>query len=176
MSTAASNYKTVVRAKEARRCVMAEAFPAIVPMLSYEDPGAAADWLVEAFGFRETLRYEETDGRVSHVELRLGSGVVMLGNPSERYEGPKRHRETCAAAARWSETPYVIDAVHVSVDDVDAHFERARAAGAGVLSEVEDTPFGDRQYRAEDLEGHRWMFAQHVRDVPAEEWGAQESQ
>jgi uncharacterized glyoxalase superfamily protein PhnB len=146
--------------------------PSIVPMLSYEDPGRAADWLVQAFGFREELRYEERSGRVSHVELRLGDGVVMLGNPSPHYQGPKRHRESCEAAARWSETPFVVDGVHVYVDEVDAHFERARAAGARTLSEVEDTPFGDRHYRVEDLEGHRWMFAQHVRDVPPEEWGA----
>jgi uncharacterized glyoxalase superfamily protein PhnB len=57
---------------------------------------------------------------------------------------------------------------------VEAHFERARVAGARILSEVEDTPFGDRHYRAEDLEGHRWMFAERVRDVPAEDWGAVE--
>jgi PhnB protein len=59
------------------------------------------------------------------------------------------------------ETPYVVDGVMVEVDDVDAHYERARAAGATILSELEDNPgVGQRQYRAEDLEGHRWMFAQ----------------
>jgi uncharacterized glyoxalase superfamily protein PhnB len=134
----------------------------ITPMLSYEDVAAAAAWLVEAFGFREELRFEERDGRVSHVELRLGDGAVMLGNPSPHYQSPKTHRERCEAAARWSETPFVVDGVHVYVDDVEAHFERARAAGAQILSEVEDTPFGDRHYRVEDLEGHRWMFAEHV--------------
>jgi uncharacterized glyoxalase superfamily protein PhnB len=141
-------------------------------MLSYEDVAGAAEWLVRVFGFREEFRFEEPDGRVSHVELRLGDGAVMLGNPSPNYESPKHHRESCAAAARWSETPFIVDGVHAYVDDVDAHFARAREGGAGILSEVEDTPFGDRQYRAEDLEGHRWMFAQHVRDVPPEEWGA----
>ena len=146
---------------------------AITPMISYEDVSAAAEWLVRAFGFREELRYEEPNGRVSHVELRLGEGAVMLGNPSLDYESPKRHRETCAAAAKWSRTPFVVDGVHAYVDDVDAHFERAKAAGARVLSEVEDTPSGDRHYRVEDLEGHRWMFALYVRDVPPEEWGAQ---
>jgi uncharacterized glyoxalase superfamily protein PhnB len=145
---------------------------AITPMLSYEDPGRAAEWLVDAFGFHEELRYEESDGRVSHVELRLGGGVVMLGNPGPHYQSPKHHREACEAAAAWSETPFVVDGVHSYVADVDAHFERARAAGATILSEVEDTPFGDRHYRVEDVEGHRWMFAQHIRDVPPEEWGA----
>ena len=148
---------------------MTQGLPAIVPMLSYEEVARAANWLVETFGFHESLRYEDSDGRVSHVELRLGDGVVMLGNPSPDYESPKTHRERCESAARWSETPFVVDGVHAYVDDVDAHFERARVGGARILSEVEDTPFGDRHYRVEDLEGHRWMFSQHVRDAPAEE-------
>ena len=139
--------------------------PAIIPMLSYEDVAGAADWLVHAFGFREVERFTEDDGRVSHIELRLGDGAVMLGRPSPDYESPRRHRETCEAARRWSTTPYIVDGVHAYVDAVDAHFERAKEAGATILSELEDLPWGDRHYRVEDLEGHRWMFATHVRDV-----------
>jgi uncharacterized glyoxalase superfamily protein PhnB len=62
--------------------------------------------------------------------------------------------------------------VHVYVDDVDAHFERARAAGATILEEPADQPYGDRRYAAEDPEGHQWFFAQHVRDLAPEDWGA----
>ena len=126
-------------------------------MLSYEDCGAAAEWLCRAFGFEERDRYVEPDGRVTHVELRLGEGAVFLGNPGPDYQSPRRHREACEAAARWSAVPYVIDGVYVGVDDVDEHFAVAEAAGATILSAVEDTPAG-RHYRAEDLEGHRWMF------------------
>lgn len=133
------------------------ALPQIVPMLSYEDCGAAADWLCRAFGFEERDRYTEPDGRVTHVELRLGEGAVFLGNPGPEYQSPRRHREECEAAARWSAVPYVIDGVYVGVDDVDRHFAAAEAAGATILSAVEDTPVG-RHYRVEDLEGHRWMF------------------
>jgi len=147
----------------------------ITPMLSYEDVAAAAEWLVRAFGFREELRYAEPDGSVSHVELRLGDGSVMLGNPGPHYQGPRRHAETCEAARRWRDTPFVVDGVHAYVEDVDAHHANAAAAGATILSPVEDTPFGDRHYRVEDLEGHRWMFAQHVRDVAPSEWGATEA-
>lgn len=149
------------------------ALPAIVPMLSYEDPGAAADWLTRAFGFEETLRYEDADGKPSHVEVRLGDGVVMLGSPPD-YVNPLRLRETESGRA-WTSSPYIIDGVHAYVDDVEEHFARARDAGATILSELEDIPWGDRHYRVEDLEGHRWMFAQHVRDVPADEWGAKEA-
>ena len=127
-------------------------------MLSYEDCGAAADWLCRAFGFDETDRYAESDGRVTHVELRLGDGVVFLGNPGPDYQSPRRHREECDAAARWSDVPFVIDGVWIGVEDVDAHFDAAKEAGATILSPVEDTPVG-RHYRAEDPEGHRWMFS-----------------
>jgi uncharacterized glyoxalase superfamily protein PhnB len=137
----------------------------VIPMLSYEDVGGSADWLVRAFGFEETSRFTEPSGKASHVELRLGDGVVMLGNPGPDYHSPRRHRDECQAAARWSRVPYVVDGVLVYVDDVDAHCEHAREAGATILSEPEDQPFGDRHYRVEDVEGHRWMFAQHLRDV-----------
>jgi uncharacterized glyoxalase superfamily protein PhnB len=75
------------------------------------------------------------------------------------YESPKTHRAHCAAAERWSEMPWVVDGVLVYVDDVDAHFARAKSVGARILTEIEDG-FPGRRYRAEDLEGHRWMFLQ----------------
>ena len=81
----------------------------------------------------------------------------MLATPSPNYQSPKRHRENCAAARRWSTVPYIIDGVLVSVDDLDRHFARAKSAGATILSEIEEGPPG-RRYRAEDLEGHRWFF------------------
>jgi PhnB protein len=141
---------------------MPDALPRVIPMLSYEDCAAAADWLSEAFGFRETERYQDDDGRVTHVTLRNGDGAVMIGWPSADYESPRHHAETCEAASRWLSVPYVVDGVLVRVDDVDAHCERARRAGARILSEPEDQSFGDRHYRVEDLEGHRWMFAQPI--------------
>jgi|SRR5919201_3704420 uncharacterized glyoxalase superfamily protein PhnB len=128
-------------------------------MLAYEDAAAAIDWLSRVFGFEERLRLAD-DGTVTHAELGLGGEIVMLATPTPDYEAPNRHRESCEAARRWSEAPYVIDGVLVFVDDVDAHFERARAGGATILSEPEDAAPDRREYRAEDLEGHRWMFAQ----------------
>ena len=133
-------------------------FPQIVPMLSYEDVGGAADWLGRAFGFEETDRIEH-EGEVVHVELRLGRGVVMLGRPGESYVNPKRLREQCEAAAEMYSVPWVVDGVWVQVGDINSHFEQAKAAGARLLSEIEDGPVG-RLYRVEDHEGHRWMFAE----------------
>ena len=134
--------------------------PDVVPFLGYEDCGAAADWLARAFGFEEVERIEER-GEVGHVTLRAGDDLIFLGHPGADYLNPLHLRERCDVAARMYEVPWVIDGVWVAVDDLDSHFENARAAGAHVLSEPEDTPHG-RQYRVEDLEGHRWMFQQRA--------------
>jgi uncharacterized glyoxalase superfamily protein PhnB len=135
--------------------------PRVVPMLSYEDVGRAADWVAQAFGFRETGRWADADGRITHVNMELGGGMVMLGSPSPDYQSPRHHAEVCDLARAWSTTPYVVDGVLVYVDDIEAHFERAQASGVTLLSPLEDNPgVGQRNYRAEDFEGHRWMFAQ----------------
>jgi PhnB protein len=127
-------------------------------MISYEDVAAAADWLCDVFGFREHgERYTEPDGRTSHAELELNRALVMLGSPSRDYRSPGHHTEECEQAAKWLASPNIVDGVLIYVDDVDAHYERARAAGATILREPEDQPYG-RLYNAADLEGHRWMF------------------
>jgi uncharacterized glyoxalase superfamily protein PhnB len=138
---------------------MRVAYPDVIPMIAYEDGPAALDWLSRAFRFKERTRMTDADGRLTHAEMEAGDGLVMLATPSPDYRGPRRHREECEQARRWSTVPYVVDGVLVRVDDVEAHYQRARAAGARILSPPEDTPHG-RQYRAEDLEGHRWMFVQ----------------
>jgi uncharacterized glyoxalase superfamily protein PhnB len=134
-------------------------YPAVIPMIAYENGPAAMDWLAAAFGFRERARLLGEEGRLSHGEMEVGEGMIMLATPSPHYHGPKRHREESDAARKWSEVPYIVDGVLVYVDDVDAHFERAKAAGATILSPVEQGGDG-RRYRAEDIEGHRWMFMQ----------------
>ena len=128
-----------------------------IPMIAYEDGNAAMDWLIEAFGFVEADWRVADDGRLTHGELEAGEGIIMLATPTPDYESPKHHREHCEAARKWSQVPYIIDGVLVQVEDLDSHFARAKAAGAHILSEPEDTPDG-RHYRVEDLEGHRWMF------------------
>jgi uncharacterized glyoxalase superfamily protein PhnB len=89
--------------------------------------------------------------------MELDGDVVMMGDPGPEYQSPKRLGHA---------TQYV----HVYVDDVDQHFERAKGAGATILSVVEDQTYGDRTYSVEDLEGHRWTFGQHTRDVDPQDW------
>jgi len=129
-------------------------------MVSYEDVAAAIGWLGDAFGFREEgERFTDDEGRVTHAQLDLDGAVVMVGWPGPDYRSPAHHADECEHARRWLATPWVVDGVHVSVDDVDRHHRRAKDAGATILREIEDLPFG-RLYSAADLEGHRWMFMQ----------------
>jgi PhnB protein len=83
----------------------------------------------------------------------------MLGFASPHYRSPRAHARECEQAAKWLDNPYVVDGVLVHVEDLDAHLERARAAGAEILRGPDDQPFG-RLYSAADVEGHRWMFVE----------------
>lgn len=138
---------------------MTNEYPDVIPMISYEDGIAALEWLSHAFGFRERERMLSPDGTLVHAELEAGSGLIMLATATPDYQSPKRLQEQYAQARKWSAVPWVIDGVLVHVEDVEAHYERAKKAGAVLLSELEDGPPA-RRYRAEDLEGHRWMFMQ----------------
>ena len=82
----------------------------------------------------------------------LASGPPVMRTPQLVAKDTQSIRE-------WLTVPWVVDGVLVYVDRVDAHHERAQSAGAKILSPPEDAPYG-RLYRAEDLEGHRWMFMQ----------------
>ncbi len=137
--------------------------PRITPYLLYEDVAGAIGWLTTAFGFRESMRLPGPDGRIAHAEMRLADGLIMMGCPGPRYQNPKRLGQ-------------VTQHLYVYVDDVDAHFERARKTGAKIVEEPKDQFYGDRRYGAEDPEGHCWFFAQHVRDVSSKEMQASAQQ
>src|SRR5262245_9887530 len=157
----AGSPKRVTRRRRAGPKKAATRVPAqsVVPMLSYEDGVAALAWLHRAFGFEEIARYTEADGRLSHGEMRAGAGLIMLASPTPDYQSPKRHREVCDQARKWSTVPWIIDGVLVYVDDLERHFARAKAAGVEILFDIGQGPPG-RRYRAEDIEGHRWFFFQ----------------
>jgi uncharacterized glyoxalase superfamily protein PhnB len=122
-----------------------EPLPRILPVLSYDDVAAAADWLCEAFGFRERMRYPDADGTITYAELELSGGVILLR--------PARGAETSGAEPMARR-----QTLHVYVDDVRAHLEHARASPADITSELE--LFGDLAYTARDREGQEWTFAQ----------------
>ena len=134
----------------------------IVPFIGYEDTAGAIEWLERAFGFREDRdQRHEAGGKISHAELRLEGAAIYLAAP-EGYASPRTVRGESEAARRAYDNPWVIDGYFVEVEDVEAHYERARAAGATILREPETPGIGFRIYAAEDPEGHRWMFGQRV--------------
>ena len=140
---------------------MATTYPDVIPMIAYENGPKAMDWLASAFGFTERARMLDASGRLSHGEMQAGEGVIMLATPTPDYQAPRHHREDCEPARKWSAVPYIVDGVLVYVDDIDAHFAQAKERGAAILTGVESDQYGKR-YRAEDLEGHRWMFMQRA--------------
>jgi uncharacterized glyoxalase superfamily protein PhnB len=130
---------------------------AVVPVLSYQDVAQAIEWLCGAFGFAERLRTPaEPDGAIHHAQLAIGEGAAIL--TGER--GAPKSRS---------------GSVLVHVEDLDAHFERARKFGAKIVRAPSTAEFGERQYTAEDVEGRSWTFSQSVADVKPEDWGAQVS-
>ncbi len=124
----------------------------------YEDPKAALAWLVEAFGFEITMAIDgpPESPEMCHYEMALdGKGRVMVGG---QWMSAIRSPRGLDGANTQS--------VHVQLaDSLDAHCASARGKGATIAQEPADQFYGDRTYRAIDIEGHMWTFAQHVRDV-----------
>ena len=134
-------------------------YPSVMPYLLYEDSGVALEFLVTVFGFTEKVRMKDDEGHVNHAEVQIADGVVMLGTPPGDYKNP---------AKLGGKT----QSIYVYVDDVDAHFARAEAAGAEILQPPADQEYGHRRYDVADPEGHRWYFASRIREAAPEEWGA----
>jgi len=128
----------------------------------YQDSKAAFRWLETAFGFEPLFVILDADGNLAHSEMTYGDSVVMVGNEwSEDHKSPK------SVGGKNTQT------VHVQLapgDDLDAHFARARGAGADILQEPQTQFYGDRTYRAKDPEGHIWTFGVTVQRMKPEEW------
>jgi uncharacterized glyoxalase superfamily protein PhnB len=125
---------------------MSDGKPSIFPYFSYRDASAALAWLSKAFGFEKTAEVRSPDGAIMHAEMTFGNGAIMLGTSA----GEQRSQGVPAECG-----------VYVFVDDVDTHFERAKAAGARIVIEPEDTGWGTRRYRVLDPEGYEWSFGNY---------------
>jgi uncharacterized glyoxalase superfamily protein PhnB len=117
---------------------MGDQTPHVYPFLRYADADAALEWLRRAFGFEHVVvrrSAEDGTGPIRHAEVALGAGIVMFG------QGELDHR-----------------GIYVAVEDPDGHYERAKAAGAEMVSELANTDYGSRGYTARDPEGNLWSF------------------
>lgn len=140
-------------------------WPRISSAIFYDDAAAAIPWLCRAFGFELRLLIEGDGGRVEHSELVLGEGLIMVGAAGGKSERPTPVPCRSPRSLGGAST----QALCVFVDDVDAHCERARAAGATIEEPPTTHDYGDdywtdRSYRAADPEGHQWWFMQRLRN------------
>jgi uncharacterized glyoxalase superfamily protein PhnB len=115
----------------------------LLPHIGYQNVAEACEWLGRVFGFREAYRYCEPS---SGVQMYLGQAYIML----------RSAREGCMIPARLG---YGTQHLTIFVEDVDAHYARAKEAGAEIVEELHDTVYGERQYGAKDLDGHLWLFS-----------------
>ena len=122
----------------------------VIPALQYKDAKAAIEFLCKAFGFTKNAVYEEEDGSIAHAQLAHGNGMVMLGSGKDSEYGKLLVRPSDAGGVTMS--------TYVIVEDADAHFARAKAAGAQIVREPVTQDYGGRDYTCKDPEGHVWTF------------------
>ena len=135
-----------------------DGYPQVTPYLVMDGAAAAIAFYEKVFGAKERMRMDAPGGKIGHAELELGDSLIMLADevPDMDIRGPKS----------FGGSPVTIS---VYVEDVDAVFESALAAGATSVRPLEDQFYGDRNGQFEDPFGHRWSVATHVEDVPPEE-------
>jgi uncharacterized glyoxalase superfamily protein PhnB len=127
--------------------------PSIIPTMRYRDAAAAIDWLCKAFGFEKHLVVPGANGEIAHAELTLRNGMIMLGSAHDdvfdKLQRPADKRQPV------TQSPYII------VPDVDAHYARAKAAGAEIVMDIKDEDYGGRGYSARDPQGQLWNFGSY---------------
>ena len=131
-----------------------EGYTSITPYLAVDDAKRLLEFVKQAFDAEETLSMPTPEGKIGHAEVRIGGSMVMLADASTSDQGQAM--------------PAMI---HLYVDDADKTFQKAVAAGATVLRELQDQFYGDRTGGVKDPVGNHWWIATHVEDVPPEEMG-----
>ena len=149
----------------------------VFPFLRYQDAPAAFEWLARAFGFEKQMLVPGPGGTIAHAQLRYGGSLIMIasvGDEEKLIQISSARNE----ALNLSETastpddatnpkrPRVVggasQGIYVYVDDVTAHHKRAKAAGAEIIMELEESEYGSQEYMARDLEGHAWSFGSYA--------------
>jgi uncharacterized glyoxalase superfamily protein PhnB len=126
----------------------------IIPGLRYRNAPAAIDWLCNAFGFEKHLVIPGENNHISHAQLNFGSGMIMLGSIKDN-EFSRNMKQPDEIGGAETQSCYVV------VADTDAHYARAKAAGAQILIDIHDEEYGGRGYACRDLEGHIWYFGSY---------------
>ena len=133
--------------------------PNIIPGLRYLDAPAAIDWLVSVLGFEAAFVVPGDDGGIAHAQLRLGAGMIMLGSVRPGVWPVHSPRQSGLAT----------QGVYICVADIDAHYRRAKSAGAEIIQELQDTDYGSREFALRDPEGHPWSLGTYDPYAPRAE-------
>ena len=134
--------------------------PILYPTMTYRDAARMIDWLERAFGFRKHVAYTAEDGKVIHAELFLGDHLMMMGSAKDDTAFGKLVRPAIDVGT-------TTQAVYVAVPDSDAVFASAKAAGAEIVMELTDQPYGSRDFICRDPEGQVWCFGTYAPKVTA---------
>ena len=131
----------------------------IIPSIRYQDSKQAIDWLCATFGFEHHLIVPNEDGGITHAQLVCGEAMIMLGDG---------HRDADDPFGKLNKSPLQLDglntaAIYMVVEDVDAHYKKAKSAGAEIVFDIADQDYGggSREYTGKDLEGHLWSFGSY---------------
>jgi len=127
-----------------------DGYHTVTPYLTVGDAEAQIEFLKRAFGAEERYRHNDDKGRVRHAEVRVGDSMVMIGQAREPWTPRPAH-------------------FYLYVEDVDAVYKRAVAAGGKSLQEPTNQPYGDRGSGVEDSQGNSWWIGTHIEDVSPEE-------
>jgi uncharacterized glyoxalase superfamily protein PhnB len=130
----------------------------VLPHILYRNVAEAMVWLTRVFGFREHYHYGG-DGLISGAQMHLGDAWIML-------------KRAPAGSSVPADLGYGTQSLTVFVEDVHAHFQRTKSAGATIVEDLHETVYGELQYGVIDLDGHHWLFSRHARDLRPDEWGA----
>ncbi|HAA40866.1 MULTISPECIES: VOC family protein [Pseudomonas] len=133
-----------------------EGYHSVTPYMGIDKASEAIEFYKKAFGATQIMRLDMPDGRVGHAELRIGDSAIMLGTPCDQMSLSNPAESTSVA-------------LHLYVNDVDAQFKQAVAAGASVVSEPEDRFYGDRSGSVKDPYGHLWYLATRKEDLSEEQ-------
>jgi uncharacterized glyoxalase superfamily protein PhnB len=126
----------------------------VIPCLRYRDAHSAIDWLCKAFGFEKQAVYDDEDGGVAHAQLVFGNGMIMIGSVRDNEFG-RNIVQPDETNGRETQCPCVI------VADCKAHYDRAVAAGAGIVDDYSEKEYGGAGYACRDPEGHLWYFGSY---------------
>ena len=149
----------------------------VFPFLRYRDAPAAFEWLARAFGFEKQMLVPGPDGTIAHAQLRCGGSLIMIASVGDEEKliqivsargdemnliGTASARDDDTTLKRPAGVGGASQGIYVYVDDITAHHDRAKAAGAEIIMELEESEHGSREYMARDLEGHVWSFGSYA--------------